>query len=200
MRNHRALAPARSPEPSAQPADPALLTLADQLAAAGLDTRSPAWEDRGYLKIINAPGTRTELTISTCGHLTWEYQPVHPSQKAPARLAAVILSLLDPAASHDITAEPCSDPTLVSFTGRALAACGLSVILDVLDVSQTSYEVYSELRITNPACPERGTASLAADGTVWWECRIDQTALSLADAACAITRALTTTTTRQPAR
>ena len=193
MRNHHAPATTPTTPPLAQPADHALRHLADQLTAAGLDTRSPAWEDRGYLKITNTPGAVSELTITPCGHVTWEYRPAHPGHNTPARLAAIILALLDPTAPDDIATEPRADLTPASLAGRALVACGLSVTLAILDVSQTRFDIYSELRITNPACPERGIANLTGDGTIWWECRTHQTALSLADIAGAITRALSTT-------
>jgi len=61
--------------------------------------------------------------------------------------------------------------------------------LDVLDVSQTDYTTYCELCITNPARPERGVASIAADGTTWCECR-PHPALTPDGIADAITQAL----------
>src|SRR5215472_10796058 len=96
MSNHHPPALTHTAELPVQPADDALLALADRLAAAGLETRSPAWEDRGYLKLINTPGALSEFTITTSGHLTWEYRPHKPGLDTPARLAAIIL--LGPAA------------------------------------------------------------------------------------------------------
>jgi hypothetical protein len=154
---------------AAQPADDLLLTLADQLAAAGYATRSPAWEDRGYLKITNTPGATSELTISTSGHVTWEYRPARPGHLEPVRIAAIITSLLDPGTRPAPPTEPRAHRTLITTTGRALAKHGLHVTLDILDISQAFCDIYSELRINNPARPERGAASLASDGTIWWD-------------------------------
>jgi hypothetical protein len=179
-----------------QPADQALLSIADQLTAAGFDIRSPAWEETAYLEITNAPGSLSELTVTSYGTVTWEYRPNHAGYMPPNRPAAIVLSLLDPAdRPRSIQAEPQADLTLMSLTGRALAGHGLAVTLDVLDVNQTFYDTYSELRITNPVRPERGTASLASDGTIWWECHTNhpatpKPALSLADISAAIVQAL----------
>jgi hypothetical protein len=192
MSNHHPTVTACTAKMPAQPADHAVLALADQFAAAGLETRSPAWEDRGYLKIINTPGALSELTITTGGHLTWEYRPQKPGHGTPTRLAAIIVALLGPAACPSPPQGPPADRTLLSLTGRALASYGLKVTLDILDISQTSYTAYTELRITNPARPEGGTVSLAPDGTIWWECRTQPT-LSLDGIAAAIIHALTTT-------
>lgn len=179
-----------------QPADQALLAIADQLTAAGFDIRSPAWEETAYLEITNAPGSLSEITITSYGTVTWECRPSHVGCMPANRLAAIVLSLLDPADQpRSIQAEPRADLALMSLTGRALAGHGLAVTLEVLDVNQTFYDTYCELRITNPVRPERGTASLAGDGTIWWECHTNhpathRPALSLADIAAAILQAL----------
>lgn len=191
MSNHHPPALTRTADLPSQPADHALLALADRLAAAGLETRSPAWEDRGYLKLINTPGAVSELTITTSGHLTWEYRTRNPGCGTPARLAAIIAALLGPAACPDPSPGPPADRTLLSLAGRALASYGLKVTLDILDISQTSYPAYTELRITNPARPEAGTVSLAPDGTIWWECRA-QPSHDLNSIAAALIHALTT--------
>jgi hypothetical protein len=161
----------RSAALAVQPADELLLALADQLTAAGWDTRSPAWENRGYLKITNTPGATSEITISTSGHVTWEYRPARPGRLEPVRIATIITSLLDPGTRPAPPVEPRSHRTLITTTGRALARHGLEVTLDVLDISQAFCDIYSELRITNPARPERGTASLASDASIWWDTR-----------------------------
>jgi hypothetical protein len=92
MTNHHPRTLTRTAKLPAQPADHALLAL----AGAGLETRSPAWEDRGYLKIINTPCALNELTITTGGHLTWEYRPSKPGHDTPTQLIAVIVALLGP--------------------------------------------------------------------------------------------------------
>ena len=189
MPHHHPLTLTRTVNLPAQPADRAIIALADKLADAGLDTLSPAWDDRGYLKIINTPGALAELTITTCGHFTWEYRPTSPGPDMPARITAVFLALLDPSARPEPATQPSVGHALFSQVGRALARCGLNVTLDILDVSEASYDIYSELAVTNPAHPERGTGSLGPDGTIWWECRT-QLALTLRDIATAITRAL----------
>jgi hypothetical protein len=192
MSNHHPPALTRTAQLPAQPADHALLALADRLAAAGLETRSPAWEDRGYLKLINTPGAVSELTITTSGHLTWEYRPHKFGCGTHARLAAIIAALLGPTACPSPPPGPSADRTLLSLAGRALASYGLKVTLDILDISQADYTAYTELRITNPARPEAGTVSLAPDGTIWWECRT-QPNHGLDGIAAAIIHALTAT-------
>jgi hypothetical protein len=192
MGNLHLPAPARTAESPVQPADHALLALADQLTAAGYDTRSPAWEDRGYLKITNTPGALSELTISTSGQVTWEYRPARPGHPEPDRLTAVIAGLLDPGAHLITPAEPRIHRALITSAGTTLARHGLTVTLDVLDISQAFYDVYCELRITNLARPERGTASLSSDGTIWWETRT-QPGHTLDSIADSIIRALTDT-------
>ena len=122
MTNHHPPALIRTGQPPVQPADHAVLALADQLAVGGLETRSPAWEDRGYLKLINTPGAASELTITTSGHLTWEYRPHQHDCGTPARLAAIIAALLGPAACPSPPPEAPADRTLLSLAGRALAS------------------------------------------------------------------------------
>jgi hypothetical protein len=97
-----------------------------------------------------------------------------------------------PAACRSLSTEAPTDRALLSLAGRALASYGLKVTLDILDISQTNYTVYTELRITNPIRPEGGTVSLAPDGTIWWECRTQPT-LSLDGIAAAIIHAFTAT-------
>jgi hypothetical protein len=192
MRNHHPPAATCTAEPPVQPADHSILFLADQLTKAGYDTRSPAWEDRGYLKITNTPGALSELTITTSGHVTWEYRPTRPGHPEPARLATVIAGLLDPGTHLMTPEEPRVLRALITSVGVALARHGLTVTLDVLDVSQAFCDIYCELRITNPAWPERGTASLASDGTIWWESRT-QPGQTLDAIAASIIRALADT-------
>ena len=151
MTDHDAPAVPAPADPPVQPADHALQALADQLTAAGFDTRSPAWEDRGYLKITNAPGAISEVTIATSGYVTWEYRPIRPGHPEPTRLAAVIAGLLDPGIHLITSAEPRIHRALITSAGSALARHGLTVTLDVLDISQAFYDIYSELRITNLA-------------------------------------------------
>lgn len=176
-----------------QPADHALRALADQLTAAGWDTRSPAWEDRGYLKITNTPGAISELTISTSGNVTWEYRPARPGHLKPVRIAAIITGLLDPGTRPAPPIEPCTHRALIA-TGCALARHGLAVTLDVLDIGQAFCDVYTELCVTNRARPERGTASLSPDATIWWDTRT-QPGHTLDTITATIIRALAQTAT-----
>jgi hypothetical protein len=199
MTDHDAPPALRPADPPGHPADRALLALADQLTAAGYHTSSPAWNGQAYLKITNARHALSEITIDPSGDVTWECRATHPGRTIPAQLTVVILALLDPAANpHAAAVEQRTDLAPFSLAGRALAARGLDVTLEVLDISQTDYTTYTELRITNPARPERGSASIADDGTTWWECTTRQRAnsqpvLSLDSIADAITRALAAT-------
>lgn len=198
MTDHDAPATPSPANPPTQPADQALLVLANQLTSAGYHTCSPAWNGQGYLKITNARHVLSEITVDASGAVIWECRASNSARTTPAELTATILALLDPAAPLLITVEQRTDLTPTSLAGRALTAHGLHVTLEVLDISQTDYTTYTELRITNPARPERGTASIAADGTTWWECTTrppanGQPSLSLHNIAEAITRALATT-------
>src|SRR6266567_6665142 len=72
----------------------AALKLADALTAGGLDIWNPAWVGTDYLKITNAPGALSELTISDAGLVTWEFRPFHSTPVDTREIARKALTLL----------------------------------------------------------------------------------------------------------
>jgi hypothetical protein len=115
------------------------------------------------------PTTRSAPWQTSSRHLA--STPEAPPGKTAARLAAVIAGLLDPGSHLIAPEEPRIHRALITSAGCALARHGLTVALDVLDISQAFYDIYSELRITNPARPERGIATLSSDAAIYWETR-----------------------------
>jgi len=89
---------------------------------------------------------------------------------------------------------------VVSFkgaAGRILAGHGMNVTVRAYP-DQEFFEVYSDIEVTNPARPERGTVRVADDGSLLWRCRArtvqgDEEALDPAQIACIIAQALTRT-------
>jgi hypothetical protein len=145
----------------------AMATVADGLLGQGFNVLVPAWESSCLLKVTNAPGALSELTIAANGSVTWEYRCLDGQQHDGAQLVGLVLGLLggeipgrpEPTARLHPPASPqCAIGTL-------LTGSGMQVTSAVLD----SADGFAEITVTNPARPCRGTVRLATGGAVWWE-------------------------------
>jgi hypothetical protein len=152
----------------------AALVITDELTRHSLDVRSPDDDGSHYLRVTNAPGALCHVSVAADGSVEWERWPCQGRQADPACAAAAVLRILGgdagarPAAAH---AGRCRCG--VSFTaaaGRILAGHGMLVTVRAYP-DQEFFEVYSEIEVTNPAMPERGTVAVADDGSVLWRCR-----------------------------
>src|SRR5258708_33551742 len=65
-------------------ADDALITIAGLFTNVNFDLTIPAWDGSAYLKISNARGALTDLTIGSDGIITWEYRSTSGSYPDPA--------------------------------------------------------------------------------------------------------------------
>lgn len=145
----------------------AMATVADGLLGHGFNVLVPAWESSCLLKVTNAPGALSELTIAADGSVTWEYRCLDGQQHDEAQLVALVLGLLgaempicgESRAGRHLPASP------LGAIGTLLANSGMQVTSDVLDPA----EGFVEMAVINPARSCRGTVRLATGGAVWWE-------------------------------
>jgi len=181
--------------PGTATAASSLLAIADELTATGYGTHSPIWDGSAYFKIYNARGALCDLTITADGTLTWDYRSLHGSHIHPDQITGIVLDLLSPGTSPPAGAATARHPgaTLKSAAGRALAARGLHVTLNLIDQDHDYYETFAEIHITNPADPSRETARVTDDGDLAWQCHIHGQAggITPAEIAATINRALT---------
>jgi hypothetical protein len=179
----------------------AALVISDELTSRSLDVRSPDWDGSHFLRVTNVPGILCQVTIAADGSVECERWLCEGRQADPACTAVVVLRIL----GGDAGVEPLVTNAWgcrcgVSFkgaAGRILADHGMQVTTRAYP-DQEFFEVYSEIEVTNPARPERGTVSVADDGSLVWRCRArtcpgDDEALDPAQIAGIIARALTGT-------
>jgi hypothetical protein len=166
---------------------PPLDEIADELTASGYSVHAP-----DCIKIINARGALSDLTITESGSLTWEYRSCEGNHIDPAQLTGMVSIVLDQPGTD--TAHWPAGAALTSAVGQAVSGRGLEVSLNVLDADTTLDETFSELTITSPAKPERGTVRVTDDGALYWHCHTDDpdNALTHGDIAATLTRALAT--------
>ncbi len=170
---------------------------ADALNAHGFDVRNPAQQGSSILQVTNVRGALCELVMCGSGVFDWEYRSLEGSQSDPSRLAAMAMCILsvDRAADSCVPVAHNRGVTLKGQIGRALADQGMHVSLNVLDTDELFFEVYSEVAITNPARPDRGTVCVADDGLLWWRGQVRnadhrEDGLDLADITDTLTRTL----------
>ncbi len=190
--------PMPAPAPAAcrnpdSPADQALTKIIDLLLDDGYDFTIPAWDGDAYLKISNALGALTNLTITSEGNVTWEYRSTDGSHVDPAKLVAIAISLLDPdSASPWPDRPPREDPAPIHVAASdALRRFGLTASRQLPELSG-----YTVLTVTNPAQPARGTVEITDDGELSWHTRAPHHrdgGLTLPDIAATISRALAKT-------
>lgn len=173
-------------------AQAALHTLADGLTSQGFDIAGQAWEQSHQLAITNVRGALCQVSLRDDGHLTWEYRLCHGTYADPAHLTGIVLRLL----GADIRQPAPRYPglTLKGVVGRALAACGMTVRLVILQHDDITYDLYAEVEATNPTRLGRGRVRITDHATLRWECPHPATscaaALNPADLAAIIARAL----------
>ncbi len=177
-------------------ADDALITIAGLFTNVNFDLTIPAWDGSAYLKISNARGALTDLTIGSDGIITWEYRSTSGSYTDPARLAAMTLDLLDPRGTLSRPApEPHRPSTAIHAAAQYLLAdLGISTIPEPLDATPGGSVTFAQTTITNPGCPARGTVHISDDGELRWQARTlchPDGGLTLTDIAATITPALT---------
>ena len=132
----------------------------------GADTR-----DRGDMQeivILNVTGARSCLDITDSGYALWHYEPRTGPATDPTALTAIILHIFGappPATSpEDYRAFP-----LKGAAGRQLQDHGLHVNLQVYK-DLASFEATTEIEVTSPAQPRRGSVHLNDEGELEWEC------------------------------
>lgn len=174
-------------------------SVADGLNARDLDVYEPASNDLRLLKITNVPGVLADLMVSKDGTVNWEYRPYAGSPHDPRTTTAIILSILrpddTPAATPPATPRP--EMTLNDVLDITAADYGLRTIRIPYGPDRPSSQtIYSEVSVTNPARPDRGTVLAADDGGIWWTCHTPNPAsgrpgLDPPEIASTIVRALT---------
>lgn len=180
---------------AASPADEALAAVVDLLLADGYGFTIPAWDGDAYLRISNAVGALTSLTITDRGDVTWEYRSTHGIHIDPAQLTAITLGILDP---DCILPRPEPVPhrpsnAVHAAAGQALTALGLTATRHLTDPTPGPFGAYTEIAVTNPASPGRGIVCITADGELCWctqAARHPDGGLPITDIAAAMTRAL----------
>lgn len=177
------------------PADQALAAIVDLLSADGYGFTIPAWDGDAYLRISNALGALTSLTITARGDVTWEYRSTHGIHVDPAQLTAITLDLLDPDRTRPRPEPVPHRPSTAvhAAAGQALTALGLTATRSLTDPAPGPFGAYSEITVTNPGDPGRGIVCITADGELSWYVQgphHPDGGLPLADIAAAITRAL----------
>jgi hypothetical protein len=131
------------------------------------------------------------------GHITWDYSTFDGRHTSAAHILTIVLDLLSPS-WQDTTAlrlPIIPDLTLMGLVGRALIESGMRVTMDQPATDQQFFETYSEITITNPAEPGRGTVLVADHGAICWQCQAREPAetvggLSIRDIAITLAQAL----------
>jgi hypothetical protein len=176
----------------------AALVIADEFTSHDLSVRNPAWEGAQHLAVTNVPGTLCHVSVAADGLVEWELWPCEGRRADPACTAMMVLGILGAGVANVALVPATSFRCAVSFkgaAGRILAGHGMRVVVRA-DPDQDVFEVYSDIEVTNPVRPERGTVRVADDGSLTWRCRArttpeDNGALDPAQLAGIIARAVT---------
>ncbi len=148
----------------------AMRAVAEKLAARGFGVRSPDWEESRRLTITSAERARCELTVEDGGSVRWDYRPRTGRGTDPAEMTGLVLRVLGAAGAGEPRTRARPGVSLKGVVGRALAARGLKVGMEVYE-DPDFYDVGAEIVVINPARPERGQVRVSDDGDVTWECR-----------------------------
>jgi hypothetical protein len=173
------------------PADIAIAQVADLLLKVGYGCSIPAWDGSAYLKISNALGAITNLTVTSSGDVTWEYRSTHGTHVDPAGLVVIATSLLDPDALSNRPELPPhrARAAIHVAAGYALLHCNLAV-----SGQSAGADTFTILTVVNPEQLTRGTVQITDDGELTWQTRAPHHrdgGLALPDIVDGITRALT---------
>ncbi|HUY46142.1 MAG TPA: hypothetical protein VMV92_10515 [Streptosporangiaceae bacterium] len=133
----------------------AMRAVAEKLAACGFGVRSPEWEESRRLTITSAERARCELTVEDGGSVRWDYRPSRGGGTDPAEMTGQVLRVLGVAETGEPRPRMRPGVSLKGVVGRALAAHGLKVGMEVYE-DPDFYDVGAEIVVINPARPERG--------------------------------------------
>lgn len=161
-------APAPPIEKSDRPADQAMSKVIDMLLKDGYGFTVPAWEGDAYLKISNARGAITDLTISELGTVIWEYRSAQGRHIDPVKLITITRTLLDPEAEITRPELPPHEgrAIILNAASYALFRCGLTTSRHLSDP-----DAFTILTVTNPSQPARGSVDITDDGELSWQVR-----------------------------
>lgn len=154
-------------------------SVAHALTSWGFGICIPAWEGAVNLKITSSRGALSELTISSTGHLTWDYHSFNGRHASAAHLISVVLDLLDPDWEDDSVAvrlPVVPDLTLQGLISRALIESGMRVTHRQPESGQQFFGSFADIIVNNPAEPGRGTVRVADHGAICWEIQVRETA------------------------
>ena len=145
-----------------------------RLAACGFGVHLSHWRDQEELVILNVSGARSCLTLTSCGHAQWHYEPSTGPVTDAATLAAIDLHILSAASPPDRRSDvrairregcPYQGFPLKGAVGRYLQDWGLTVTLRV-DEDLESFEATSEIEVTTPPAP--GSVPCGSPTTATW--------------------------------
>jgi hypothetical protein len=142
--------------------------LARRLAAAGLGVEISRRRDTCELTIVGAASGKSLLTLGTSGQARWYYEPATGPLTSPVTLTTIIAYLLGTPHDTPILAAYRALP-LKGRVGRSLQDQGLTVVLNVSEDLE-SFEATTDIEVTSPARPSRGTVRLSDDAAVDWRC------------------------------
>jgi hypothetical protein len=148
-------------------------TVMDGLASHGLDVRSPEWDGAHILKMTHVPGILCEVAIYDSGSVVWEYRMLGGAKVDPVHVTSIAMSILGASFMESDAAlvRKYSNLTLKGRAGLALAERGMEVSLEVY-TDEIFFDAYSEIEVTNPEQPGRGTLRIADDESFRWDCRL----------------------------
>ena len=156
--------PTFSPASDGPPAQP----LARRLAAAGLGVEISRRRDTCELTIVGAASGKSLLTLGTSGQARWYYEPAAGPLTSPVTLTTIIAYLLG--TPHHMTSLAAYRALpLKGRVGRSLQDQGLTVTLHVSEDLE-SFEATTDIEITSPTRPWRGTVRLSDDAALDWRC------------------------------
>jgi hypothetical protein len=142
--------------------------LARRLAAAGLGVEISRRRDTCELTIVGAANGKSLLTLATSGQAPWYYEPATGPLTSPVTLTAIIAYLLGtPHDTYGVAAYRALP--LKGRVGRSLQDQGLTVVLHVSEDLE-SFEATTDIEVTSPARPSRGTVRLSDDAALDWHC------------------------------
>jgi hypothetical protein len=142
--------------------------LARRLAAAGLGVEISPRRDTCELTIMGAVIGKSLLALCPSGQARWYYEPAAGPLTSPVTLTAIIAYLLGTPHDKSGLAAYHALP-LKGRVGRSLQDQGLTVILNVSE-DLDSFEATTDIEVTSPARPSRGTVRLSDDAAVDWRC------------------------------
>jgi hypothetical protein len=160
-----------SPRPTFPPAsedDLPAQPLARRLAAAGLGVEISRRRDTCELTIMGAASGKSLLTLGTSGQARWYYEPAAGPLTSPVTLTTIIAYLLGTPHNTSSWAAYRALP-LKGQVGRSLQDQGLVVALHVSEDLE-SFEATTDIDVTSPARPWRGTVRLSDDAALDWRC------------------------------